>query len=237
MSQGHYILDTECQKQLQNWAKDYGWHSISPNISIYDSSRHYYGSHEELKYPEPLEWKPGRVISVIPNRKYPNDKHWVLLINGGYTHRNDFLRTTPYGKKYERLSMFIFLGTSEPDKTVIPPLLPIRIMGERHIRTGSMDMTAMMRSFEEVKEYNEPITYPRIVTCPHCKDMIEITSVNCGIFRHAIRQKPGENAVQEPHASKDTLADWKEKGWLIGCGLPFVIDKNTHEVKAVDVYN
>lgn len=243
MSQGHYILDAECQQELQKWAKEYGWENISTNISIYESTHHFSGEHREVTYPVPLAWKTGKVISFAPKRKYEKDKHWVLNVNGGYTHRNNYLRSTTYGRKFERLSMTLYLGNTPPLKEVELPKTIILIVGERHIRTGSMDLSKMKMTETKVEEKNEndmedkPITYPRLVACPHCKGMVEVESLNCGIFRHAIRAKPGEKPVQEPHAKEATLEEWKKKGWLLGCGLPFVIDKKTHQVKAVDTYD
>ena len=241
MSQGHYILDTDCQQKLQNWAKEYGWENISTNIAIYESTRHLSGDHKEVTYSSPLKWKTGKVVAFAPRRKYEKDKHWVLSVNGGYTHRNGYLRSTSYGAKFERLSMTIYLGNTPPQKEVRSPDMTLLIVGERHTRTGSIDMSRMKimetKEEEEKKESDKPITYPRFVACPHCGGMVEVESVNCGIFRHAIRAKPGEKPVQEPHAKKATLEEWKKKGWLLGCGLPFVIDKKTHEVKAVDTYD
>lgn len=60
-----------------------------------------------------------------------------------------------------------------------------------------------------------------IVSCPHCNEQIEILSINCGIFRHAIFK---DNQKQiDPHASKE-LCDSVVKGNLVyGCAKPFRI--------------
>lgn len=59
-----------------------------------------------------------------------------------------------------------------------------------------------------------------IIQCPHCDDFIEISHVNCGIFRHAV-YKNGQQ--MHPHASKQLCDYAKANDQIYGCGKPFKV--------------
>lgn len=71
-----------------------------------------------------------------------------------------------------------------------------------------------------------------IVSCPHCAEYICISKINCGIFRHCIYIKNGKQVP--PHTKKDKLDKLIANGEIYGCGKPFQINKNTHEVSICD---
>lgn len=72
-----------------------------------------------------------------------------------------------------------------------------------------------------------------IVSCPHCKLMIEVLQVNCGIFRHGVYKQ--SNKQIPPHLEKTQCDLLKQKNLIWGCGKPFkVLNKtNTDEWRAV----
>jgi len=61
----------------------------------------------------------------------------------------------------------------------------------------------------------------KIITCPHCNDMIIISELNCCIFRHGVNIKTNEQI--DPHSSKDICDSLFETGQIYGCGKPFQI--------------
>ena len=58
-----------------------------------------------------------------------------------------------------------------------------------------------------------------VVKCPHCHLLVQIESVNCAIFRHAIL-KDSYTQVP-PHAPKEVCDRLIEEGKVIGCCKPF----------------
>ena len=61
-----------------------------------------------------------------------------------------------------------------------------------------------------------------LFVCPHCNVMIEITALNCGIFRCGIYK---DNGLQiNPHMSKEECNNIKND--IYGCGNPFQIINN-----------
>jgi len=67
---------------------------------------------------------------------------------------------------------------------------------------------------------------PFIVMCPHCECYIEILSIACGIFRHAVYKNSGQYI--NPHMPENECKRLIEDGMIHGCGKPFrLIDKKT----------
>jgi hypothetical protein len=60
-----------------------------------------------------------------------------------------------------------------------------------------------------------------VIECPHCNALIEIESINCGIFRHG--QYKNTNHQLPPHSSKEVCDTAFEQGLIYGCGKPFSI--------------
>jgi hypothetical protein len=60
-----------------------------------------------------------------------------------------------------------------------------------------------------------------IVICPNCNEPVIIEKLNCGIFRHGIVKRTGQNI--NPHASKKTCEKLINKNLIYGCGKPFKI--------------
>ena len=71
-----------------------------------------------------------------------------------------------------------------------------------------------------------------IVQCPHCKDNILISKLNCCIFRHGIFKK---NLKQmHSHTPKDMCDSLSQNNLIYGCGKPFkIIKSETDEYIAV----
>jgi len=63
-----------------------------------------------------------------------------------------------------------------------------------------------------------------IIICPHCKDYIIITKINCGIFRHGIFKQTGKQI--HPHLDKITCEQLFDNNMIYGCGKPFKIITN-----------
>lgn len=61
-----------------------------------------------------------------------------------------------------------------------------------------------------------------IVTCPHCKEYVEILELNCRIFRHGIYKN--NNQQMNPHASKEECEYLIDNNLIYGCGKPFIIE-------------
>jgi hypothetical protein len=73
-----------------------------------------------------------------------------------------------------------------------------------------------------------------IVQCPHCKELVLIQEINCGIFRHGIIILTGEQI--EPHAPKtlcDALVITKQ---IYGCGKPFRLVTHQSESQSEPQY-
>ena len=68
-----------------------------------------------------------------------------------------------------------------------------------------------------------------LIECPYCKQIIEITEINCGIFRHGIYKSNNEQI--DPHMSKEDCIDLVIKDLIYGCGRPFrIVDSNNAEM-------
>lgn len=59
------------------------------------------------------------------------------------------------------------------------------------------------------------------IECPHCKELIEIEQINCGIFRHGWYKNNLEQI--QPHSSKEICDELYNNNKIIGCGKPFQI--------------
>lgn len=64
--------------------------------------------------------------------------------------------------------------------------------------------------------------------CPHCNILIEISQINCGIFRHGTYKK--DHTQIDPHLPKDKCEELVEKGLIYGCGKPFRYNGTSLEV-------
>ena len=60
-----------------------------------------------------------------------------------------------------------------------------------------------------------------VLVCPHCKELIIIKKINCGIFRHGVLKK--NNKQIAPHATKSVCNYYIKKNLIYGCGKPFKI--------------
>lgn len=63
-----------------------------------------------------------------------------------------------------------------------------------------------------------------IVDCPHCKDPVIITRINCAIFRHGQWKHNGQQLP--PHSSKQLCDIAFATGKIYGCGKPFRVKKD-----------
>jgi phenylalanyl-tRNA synthetase alpha subunit len=57
------------------------------------------------------------------------------------------------------------------------------------------------------------------VSCPHCDGEIEVESINCGIFRHAVFKET--NMPINPHASREECETLQNQNLIYGCAGPF----------------
>lgn len=69
-----------------------------------------------------------------------------------------------------------------------------------------------------------------ILLCPHCKDYVEITKINCKIFRHATLKKNGKQI--NPHTSREKCQYYITNNLIYGCGKPFRIINNNGLIQA-----
>jgi len=60
-----------------------------------------------------------------------------------------------------------------------------------------------------------------IVLCPHCSGQIEVESINCGIFRHAVFKHNGHQV--NPHLPKEECDKLIQADSVHGCCKPFRI--------------
>lgn len=60
-----------------------------------------------------------------------------------------------------------------------------------------------------------------IVNCPHCKEEVIISKLNCCIFIHAVMKKTGKQV--NPHTSKAKMEILKKQDSIYGCGNGFRI--------------
>lgn len=69
------------------------------------------------------------------------------------------------------------------------------------------------------------------VTCPHCKDFVEILQINCSIFRHGVYK---HNNVQiNPHSPKELCDHLLKTDQIYGCGKPFRLIYDGKEYSAI----
>lgn len=67
-----------------------------------------------------------------------------------------------------------------------------------------------------------------IISCPNCGGMIEIESINCMIFRHAIYK---DGRPYNPHSTDQQVEQDKEH--ILGCGVQFKYDGTNEPI----IYN
>jgi hypothetical protein len=75
----------------------------------------------------------------------------------------------------------------------------------------------------------------KIITCPHCDDILIISELNCCIFRHGIYKN--SNQQIDPHLSEKKCNILIKNDLIYGCGKPFQIivqDDETWIVKKCD---
>jgi hypothetical protein len=70
-----------------------------------------------------------------------------------------------------------------------------------------------------VQEY--PIEEQPILSCPHCKEYIIISKMNCGIFRHGTLKNTYTQI--DSHATKTVCDSFVKQDLIYGCGKPFQI--------------
>jgi hypothetical protein len=63
-----------------------------------------------------------------------------------------------------------------------------------------------------------------ILICPHCKDYILISKINCTIFRHGTLKKNGKQI--NPHTPREMCEYYINNKLIYGCGKPFRIINN-----------
>ena len=70
--------------------------------------------------------------------------------------------------------------------------------------------------------------------CPHCDGpiMVNISEVNCRIFRHAIYKSTGTQV--NPHLIKEGCDELINKNLVYGCCKPFRINLEKKEVEICD---
>ena len=80
-----------------------------------------------------------------------------------------------------------------------------------------------------------------IFECPHCNSTVEVhkNEVNCSIFRHGyFYTKNSEGKITltsqiNPHASEQDCINYLKEERIIGCGMPFKMEKHENGYKAV----
>jgi hypothetical protein len=72
-----------------------------------------------------------------------------------------------------------------------------------------------------------------VFQCPHCHDYVQVSNINCKIFRHAVFKK---TMLQiPPHSNKQVCDTLLAQGKVYGCAKPFIFDGKT--VTATNTYN
>ena len=61
----------------------------------------------------------------------------------------------------------------------------------------------------------------KIIICPNCDELVMISEINCGIFRHGNFIETGEQI--DPHLSKEKCEELVKTGKVYGCCKPFHI--------------
>jgi hypothetical protein len=67
-----------------------------------------------------------------------------------------------------------------------------------------------------------------IVNCPHCNLLVEIESINCGIFRHAVYKRT--NSHIPPHTPKNECDRLFQSGEVWGCAKPFRVTLEQNQI-------
>ncbi len=72
-----------------------------------------------------------------------------------------------------------------------------------------------------------------IAKCPHCSEEVLIYSheINCGIFRHGVFKDSMQQI--DPHLPEEYCRRLLEEDRIIGCGKPFIIEKNVEDDKII----
>ena len=70
-----------------------------------------------------------------------------------------------------------------------------------------------------------------IIECPHCKEIIWIEQINCGIFRHGAFIDTGKQI--DPHANKSTCEMYIKDKKIYGCGKPYQLIKEGENYKVI----
>jgi len=70
-----------------------------------------------------------------------------------------------------------------------------------------------------------------VIQCPHCKDYVLISELNCHVFRHAYFKNTHQQIP--PHMPKEDIDKLREGDHLIGCGMPFRLIKIEDHYTAV----
>uniref|UniRef100_A0A6C0BNW2 Uncharacterized protein n=1 Tax=viral metagenome TaxID=1070528 RepID=A0A6C0BNW2_9ZZZZ len=99
-----------------------------------------------------------------------------------------------------------------PVRTVAPP--------SKSREPRPAPVTSSLRPAPEQQPLRAVVKGARVFrfNCPNCDGLIEVEHINCGIFRHGIRQVTGQQL--NPHASKKEC----EAEPIFGCGKPFRFD-------------
>jgi hypothetical protein len=73
-----------------------------------------------------------------------------------------------------------------------------------------------------------------IIKCPNCNEFTMIQQINCGIFRHGIIKKTGQQI--DPHLNKELCEQLINNNEIYGCGKPFqiIINNNKIEINICD---
>ena len=74
--------------------------------------------------------------------------------------------------------------------------------------------------------------YIMIIICPHCNEQVIIEQINCGIFRHGIIIKTGNQ--MDPHLDQVSCEKLVTKRKIYGCGKPFRILQKEDNVFIVE---
>jgi hypothetical protein len=85
-----------------------------------------------------------------------------------------------------------------------------------------------------MSEQEIDISEQPILNCPHCKEYVIISKINCGIFRHGTF-KNNNNQI-DPHSTKDVCDSFVKQDLIYGCGKPFqiVLKEGKYEIEICD---
>ena len=98
-------------------------------------------------------------------------------------------------------------------------------------------VTSIERYYDDGKEYEDylhleesaVILAEGVKYCPNCNRLLDISAINCGVFRCIALSEIGYSSLtkdQIAHASKEEIRQWTLCGWVLSdkcCGVPFVI--------------